>query len=259
MREDLEGYLAQGGPAVRSEDLGRLMLSHFAVERAALRREVQELMAAESSMQGSAPRSVPQLMAAPAREMSPSVPPGPDSLSPLMRPDSVVVPRSVPTEEPLLPFARDRRRRRYTAVGFVALLLGGLGTLLGFAGTPKQQRLAAPAAAVAPPAAPQPEAKPAAAPPPVTPESLPVAPSAAPQAEPPPHAEPARAAPAPRARRAPPAPRPLPPMPRMPLPPRGEVVRAEPAPTGPEVSVTASTSLPRVRLVEDKPRVPLVE
>ncbi len=241
MREDLENYLARTGPAIRSEDISRLMLTHFAVDRQELRQEVQELLAAESSMPG----SVPELKSAPIRDGSPSM--APSSLSPITRPEAATP--AAPSVEPPIPWGRERRRALLVAVVLgvlafapvVALLLWGEGGLL--------ERPAPPSAAV--PASPR-----AAAPLP-TAQPTPVEPSSAPpeveltelrQERPP----------APRVRRAPTPP---------PLPPGRAPIRAvqpaadnspEPAPQ-PVAPPTASTAAPRVRLVDDKPRVPIVD
>lgn len=257
MREELERFLAQSGPPVRNEDIGRLMLSHFAVERSELRREIQELMAAESlSVPASVPASVPRLKAAEVREASASVPPSPDSLSPLTRPEAVKL--GAATQEVARSFARDRRRKLYVGLGLVSLLLGAGVTLVVasestrakpvYAAPPLAARAAAPAAKAELTSAPARTAEPA-----------PPAPSPA-EAE----ADvtvsevssnPEVSAPPPRVRRVA-APRAA--IPRMPLPLQREAVPAEPTASAVPPQ-PAAASPPRVRLVNDKPRMPLVE
>ncbi len=162
MREELENYLARTGPG-SDEDLSRLMLTHFAIDRQELRQEVQELLAAESSMPG----SVPELKSAPIRDGSPSM--APSSLSPITRPDDAVVPSSGPfprVEEPAIPWARERHKALLVALvlGILALapvlslLLWGEGGVLAKPAQPSAAVLAQPAPPVA---APSPEPRPA--------------------------------------------------------------------------------------------------
>ena len=49
MRVELEQYLSQSGPPVRSDDIARLMLAHFTVERHELRLEIRSWMGGASS------------------------------------------------------------------------------------------------------------------------------------------------------------------------------------------------------------------
>jgi serine/threonine protein kinase len=249
MREDLENYLAKTGPGIRSEDLSRLMLTHFAVDRQELRQEVQELLAAESSMPG----SVPELKSAPIRDGSPSMPPS--SLSPITRPDDAIVPSSGPVtrvEEPPIPWARERRKALIVALVLgilalapvVSLLLWGEGGVLAKPAQPSAALLAQPA----PVTAPSPEPRPAR----VEPSSAP------PQVELTELREERARPEARRVRRAPTPP---------PLPPGRAPMRAAPASADnspdpapmPAAAPAASTAAARVRLVNDKPRVPIVD
>ena len=124
LRADLELYLTNSGPPVRSDDIARLMLTHFSVERHELRLELQELMAAESSMPG----SVPALKSAPLNDV-PSLPP--NSLSPVTRPEVVIPTAVAANDDEVVPWGRERRRALYVGLGLVALSMAAIGALLG--------------------------------------------------------------------------------------------------------------------------------
>ena len=232
LRDELEQYLSKSGPPVRSDDIARLMLAHFAVERHELRLEVQELMAAESSLPG----SVPALKSAPAHDL-PSTPP--NSLSPVTSPDAIKPVAA--NDDEAIPWGRERRRALYVASGFAALLV--LGSVAFFAlnrgaapPLPSAARTATAAAATAVNASPP---RLVDLPPP---EAAMTAPGVR---------EPALAPVTARARRAPVAT------------PRQAAARAATPSTSSETNeATASgvaTAAARVRLVEDKPRVRILD
>lgn len=242
MREELENYLARTGPAIRSEDISRLMLTHFAVDRQELRQEVQELLSAESSMPG----SVPELKSAPIRDGSPSM--APSSLSPITRPDAG--PPVQPAEDPPIPWGRERRRALFVAAALGVLALASVLTLLlwneeGRHAQPAPRSAALPAAP--PAAAPLPAAQPTVVEPSSAPSEVEV--TELRQERPP----------APRVRRAP-TPPPLPPG-RAPIRSLQPAVDNSPEPAQQLGSPPppASAAAARVRLVDDKPRVPIVD
>jgi serine/threonine-protein kinase len=236
LRADLEQYLTKSGPPVRSDDIARLMLAHFSVERHELRLELQELMAAESSMPG----SVPALKSAPLKDV-PSVPP--NSLSPVTRPEVVIPVAAAANDDEVVPWGRERRRALYVGFGLVALLIAATGTLLGVHREPASppQSLARTTAPVAVAAAPAVQAAPSL---PAGDLVLPLAASDAARAAANGKANAvtragsrARRVPAVAARGAP-------------------VVPASPAAS---LSASAATAPARVRLVEDKPRMPILD
>jgi serine/threonine protein kinase len=246
LRADLEQYLTRSGPPVRSDDIARLMLAHFSVERHELRLELQELMAAESSMPG----SVPALKSAPLTDV-PSIPP--NSLSPVTHPQVVIPAAVVANDDEAVPWGRERRRALYVGFGLVTLLMAAAGTLLGVhhepdSPPPSMTTAAAPAAVAAPAAQ-------ALASPPAGDMDLPlpatqVSVAARSEAN-------AVTRAGSRVRRAP-------------APARGAVAARAAVPTraaGPAVpespaepaSGTAAPAGARVRLVEDKPRMPILD
>jgi len=244
MREDLENYLARTGPGIRNEDISRLMLTHFAVDRQELRQELQELMAAESSMPG----SVPELKSAPLRDGPPSM--VPSSVGPITRPDAVASSGVQPVEEPVIPWGRERQKALLVAVLLGILALAPVLVLLLWGeGGPLAK--AAPSAAVT--------TEPRAAPTPVKLEPLPaepVPPSTLPAVE---VVDIPQARPAPRVRRAPTPPLPPGRAPTRTVAPAVADNPPEPVPAPPQVVSASPSATPRVRLVNDKPRVPILD